>query len=87
MAVTSSDLSKAISHTLRHGPGLYELELDGEGWVPLAALLDALRSRGGEWAQTGPAQVERMIAAADNKRHALKAVVFEPSTVTRCRAA
>ncbi len=32
-------LSKTIAHALRHAPWLYELELDGEGWVPLDSLV------------------------------------------------
>lgn len=40
-------LSKRMSHALRHEPWLYELELDEEGWTPVADLLAALEvSRG-----------------------------------------
>lgn len=35
-------LSKTMSHALRHEPWLYELELDEEGWTPVADLLAAL---------------------------------------------
>lgn len=35
-------LSKRMSHALRHEPWLYELELDEEGWTPVADLLAAL---------------------------------------------
>jgi putative RNA 2'-phosphotransferase len=35
-------LSKKMSHALRHEPWLYELELDEEGWTPVADLLAAL---------------------------------------------
>lgn len=31
-----------MSHALRHEPWLYELELDEEGWTPVADLLSAL---------------------------------------------
>ncbi|TDV51943.1 RNA 2'-phosphotransferase [Actinophytocola oryzae] len=35
-------LSRTMSHALRHEPWLYELELDDEGWTPVADLLAAL---------------------------------------------
>ncbi len=42
-------LSKAVAHALRHQPWLYELELDEEGWAPLADLVEALRERSPRW--------------------------------------
>jgi putative RNA 2'-phosphotransferase len=36
-------LSRTLSHALRHAPHQYELELDDEGWVPLAAVLDVMQ--------------------------------------------
>ena len=33
-AIDHRELSKTISHALRHEPWLYELELDDEGWTP-----------------------------------------------------
>jgi hypothetical protein len=50
MSVSDVDLSRAVSHALRHAPWLYELELDDEGWTPLAELVTALSERGGAWA-------------------------------------
>jgi putative RNA 2'-phosphotransferase len=47
-------LSKVMSHALRHRPWLYELELDGGGWVPVADLVSALRGQGGRWANLTP---------------------------------
>jgi putative RNA 2'-phosphotransferase len=65
------DLSKAISHALRHEPWIYELELDDEGWASLDALLAALRERGDEWQQLTREDVERMIASSAKRRHEL----------------
>jgi putative RNA 2'-phosphotransferase len=31
-------LGRVLSHALRHEPWLYELELDADGWVAVAAL-------------------------------------------------
>ncbi|HZX88363.1 MAG TPA: RNA 2'-phosphotransferase [Reyranella sp.] len=38
-----NDLSRAVSHALRHEPWLYELELDEEGWTSVDALIAALQ--------------------------------------------
>jgi RNA:NAD 2'-phosphotransferase (TPT1/KptA family) len=45
-----TDVSRTISHALRHEPWLYELELDDTGWVPVGALLTALRAEKSAWA-------------------------------------
>lgn len=37
--VRLDEVSKVLSHALRHEPWLYELELDDEGWAPLDAVL------------------------------------------------
>jgi hypothetical protein len=43
------DLSRAVSHALRHEPWLYELELDAEGWASVKSVLIALgKQRAGE---------------------------------------
>jgi putative RNA 2'-phosphotransferase len=54
-------LSKKVSHALRHKPWLYELELDPEGWTPLADLLDALPAVTRD-------DIAAMMAAADKQR-------------------
>ncbi|NTW40943.1 MAG: RNA 2'-phosphotransferase, partial [Cellulomonadaceae bacterium] len=38
-----ADLSRVVSHALRHEPWLYELELDEAGWVSVQSLVEALR--------------------------------------------
>ena len=35
MKKPSTELSRVLSHALRHDPGRYGLELDPEGWVGL----------------------------------------------------
>jgi putative RNA 2'-phosphotransferase len=61
-------LSKTMSHALRHQPWLYELELDGEGWVPLDELLVALRERGGWWASIDRARIEETVGLSPKRR-------------------
>jgi putative RNA 2'-phosphotransferase len=71
VTVSVTELSKTVSHALRHEPWLYELELDDEGWVPVAQLLDGLHRLGGKWAGVDRAALERMVAESSKARHEL----------------
>ncbi len=71
MSLNDIDLSRAVSHALRHQPWLYELELDEEGWAPVDQLLTALREKGGDWDAVDRAALERMIATGTKRRHEL----------------
>ena len=62
-------LSRLVSHALRHEPWLYELELDEEGWVPIEALLAAIHERGPRWSSIGREQLALMIASSEKRRH------------------
>lgn len=62
-------LSRAVSHALRHEPWVYELELDINGWVPTNALIQSLRREYATWSQLNEADLERMVAASEKKRH------------------
>ncbi len=64
-----ADISKALSHALRHEPWLYELELDDEGWAPLDAVVAALRDEREEWRGLLRADVERVIETSSKRRH------------------
>jgi putative RNA 2'-phosphotransferase len=65
-------LSRTVAHALRHKPWLYELELDDEGWVPVEALLAALRQRRNAWADLTEKHLAGMIARADKQRYELR---------------
>jgi putative RNA 2'-phosphotransferase len=67
-----TDVSRTISHALRHEPWLYELELDDAGWVPVEALLAALRAEKPAWADLGEADLARMMAEADKQRYEMR---------------
>ena len=67
-----NDLSRTISHALRHEPWIYELVLDDAGWVPVDALLAALRVEKPEWATVSEADLVEMMAQADKKRYELR---------------
>lgn len=71
--MTASDdrLSRVVSHALRHEPWLYELDLDDEGWVPVEALLVALRETDQEWGSITQADLKRMIETSSKRRHEL----------------
>lgn len=64
-------LSKVLSHALRHEPWLYELELDDEGWAPLAPLLNAVRAERADWKELSRSDVEQMIESSSKRRHEL----------------
>jgi putative RNA 2'-phosphotransferase len=67
-----TDLSRVISHALRHEPWLYELELDDAGWVPVEALLAALRAEKPAWEGVSEADLVRMMAEADKQRYEMR---------------
>lgn len=63
------ELSKEISYALRHAPWEYELELDEQGFVPIAQLLHALNESGAYECEVTQADLEQIIATSDKKRH------------------
>jgi putative RNA 2'-phosphotransferase len=65
-------LSKTVSHALRHAPWLYELELDAEGWVPVEALLSALRERRPAWESLTAGHLAEMVAQSDKARYQMQ---------------
>lgn len=66
------DLSRCMSHALRHEPWIYELELNDEGWVSVESLLEALRVQRPEWSELRVFDIERVIAGSSKKRHELR---------------
>ena len=61
-------LSKAISHALRHAPWVYELELDKDGWVNIDDLLDGLADQRRQWEQVSENDLQRIIDQSDKQR-------------------
>jgi putative RNA 2'-phosphotransferase len=68
--VKPEELSKVLSHALRHEPWVYELELDDEGWASLDAVLSMLREERAEWRDLSRGDVEGMIASCPKTRSA-----------------
>lgn len=71
MGIDWLQLSKAVSHALRHEPWLYELELDDDGWVSTAALLAALRQEFPAWQNLTEHDLAEMIRLSSKQRHEL----------------
>jgi putative RNA 2'-phosphotransferase len=68
-----NELSRSVSHALRHAPWLYELELDNEGWTSVDSLLSALRRERPEWRQVHEGDLRLMIENSDKRRHQIRA--------------
>jgi putative RNA 2'-phosphotransferase len=62
-------LSRTISHALRHEPWVYELEIEQDGWITLSSLLSALRKEKDEWSDLNQCDIENMIRNSPKKRH------------------
>jgi putative RNA 2'-phosphotransferase len=67
--VSARDLSRLVSHALRHEPSKYGLEVDAEGWVPVDSLLSAIHRQGSDWAGVTRDDVVNMIEQSAKKRH------------------
>src|SRR5213592_3648611 len=67
-----TELSKTVSHALRHEPWLYELELDDEGWAVVDDLLAALHLVRPELNTLSADDLVCMIASADKQRHEMQ---------------
>ena len=65
-------LSRTVALALRHKPLLFELELDGEGWVRVESLLSALREERREWAELVEGDLHEMIARASKQRYDMR---------------
>ena len=67
-----SDLSRVVSHALRHEPWLYELELDDAGWVPVDELLAVMRDERPAWVGLSETDLVQMIEHSGKQRHELR---------------
>ena len=59
-------LSKTVSHALRHEPQSYNLNLDNQGWVLLSDLVIALNSKG---IRVDEFDINKMVELSEKKRH------------------
>jgi putative RNA 2'-phosphotransferase len=70
-AYEHADVSRAMSHALRHAPWLYELELDEAGWTSVEALITALRRERSQWESLSLFDIQQVIEASAKRRHEL----------------
>ncbi len=64
-----NNLSRAVSHALRHEPWLYELELDEEGWADVDALVTGLRQESPALSDLTELDLTEMIRVSSKQRH------------------
>ncbi len=69
MGINLIDLSRVVSHALRHEPWLYELEINSEGWTSVNNLLDALRLQEDDWKELTELDIVKMIDSSSKRRH------------------
>lgn len=72
MRYDTTQLSKTMSHALRHAPQLYNLQLDEQGWVPVEALLEALHHHRRLWADLQETDLRAVMANADKQRFEIR---------------
>lgn len=65
-------LSRTVAHALRHDPGAYGLEVDGEGWASLSRLLEALRRKRPSWRDLRREDLEEMIRRSEKRRYEIR---------------
>jgi putative RNA 2'-phosphotransferase len=65
------ELSKAVSHALRHEPWRYELEFDHAGWADLDALVAGL-AREPRWHRLTRADLLEMVGRSRRRRHEIE---------------
>lgn len=66
------ELSKIISHALRHAPEEYGIDLDNEGWVEIESLLNALTAIDVKWKSLSVDVLQEMIDSSEKKRHEIE---------------
>ncbi|WP_399542780.1 RNA 2'-phosphotransferase [uncultured Arthrobacter sp.] len=66
-----SEVSRVLSHALRHAPGEYGLVLDPQGWTPVSELLRGLHRLGQEWESVDETTIHEVLEASKKKRHQL----------------
>lgn len=64
-----NELSKVISHALRHEPDRYNVELSKGGWVVLVDLVKGIRNNITDFAHITENDIIDLVAKADKRRH------------------
>ena len=69
MSVDLAQLSKSMSHALRHAPEKYGIDLDEDGFTPIAHLLAAMNATGRFDRTITRTDFEQVIATSEKQRH------------------
>jgi len=69
MAGSDAELSKTVSHALRHAPSAYGLVLDAEGWVSVQKLIAALKQKHPRWIDLDERTLQQMVERSQKRRH------------------
>jgi len=69
LTYSQADLSRLVSHALRHAPWEYKLDPEPGGWVDLQQLVCAFRLSAPEWRDLDIVDVTRMISFSGSRRH------------------
>lgn len=64
-----TDISRTLSHALRHDPGSYGLTLDAEGWVDLDDMVAAFHRKR---RRVSRADIEQAVSSASKQRHEIR---------------
>jgi len=64
-----NELSKTISHALRHKPDEYGIKLDKDGWIDLKILIEALKIKSTTFYNLNEDDIYLMIEQSIKKRH------------------
>ena len=70
--INIENLSKIVSHALRHEPETYKITLDSEGWIRLEELCDAISKKIPEFIQLEIEDILEMVISAKKQRHEIK---------------
>jgi len=70
--IDSIELSKAMSHALRHNPEEYGFTLDINGWVHLDVLTNALRKKSNVLCELSQEDIRLVVEESVKKRHEIK---------------
>jgi putative RNA 2'-phosphotransferase len=63
-----TEISKIISHALRHEPHVYELELDDQGWVSIDKLIASIKEATREQVEIDLSTIKKIIEISDKPR-------------------
>lgn len=70
--INNNQLSKVISHALRHEPEKYNIILDKDGWVSLNSLLKGLQENVAEYHDLVLDDILNAVNASQKRRHEIK---------------